>query len=153
MEQYLDKLKTDIEKKNIKSYWVFCDLDDFKKIKKTKMELIEKFKKNPKKYTDRNIANVRLTINKSGLKDNDWVLSVKIHIYKIEDTGNIGQSQHNSWGLILNYTADDLTIKPFQYEDIEKLIDIVNEQLVLSSFDGIYYKEFIKRIKKLNKKK
>lgn len=152
MEQYLDKLKVEIEKKNIKSFWAFCDLDDFKIIKKTKTELIEKLKKNPKKYFDRNIANVRLTVNKSGLKDNDWILSVKIHIYKIENNGTIGQSQHNSWGLMLNYTADDLTNRPFKFNDIEQLINIVNEQLILSSFDGIYYKEFIKRIKKLNKK-
>ena len=152
MEQYLDKLKSEFEKKNIKSFWVFCDSDEFKIIKKTKIEIISKLKKNPKKYSDHNIANIHLMIRKNGIKNNDWVLSINIEIYKIDENGLINQSPNDSWGLLLNYTATDLTTRPFKFQDIEKLIDIVNEKLILSSFDGIYYTEFIKRIKKLNKK-
>ena len=149
MEQYLDKLKVEIEKKNIKSFWAFCDLDDFKIIKKTKTELIEKLQKNPKKYSDRNIANVRLTVNKSGLKDNDWILGISIRIYEINDTGLINQNSGDSWELLLKYTKENLTTKPFKFKDVEKLIDIVNEKLVISSYNGIYYNEFLKKIKKL----
>jgi len=149
MDQYLDKLKIEIEKKNIKSFWAFCDLDDFKIIKKTKKEIIEKLKKNPKKYSDRNIANVQLIISKSGLKDNDWVFSIKIKIYEINEDGLINQSSGDSWELSLKYTANNLTSKPFKFEDIEKLVDIVNDKILLSSFDGIYYDQFIKKLKKI----
>jgi hypothetical protein len=151
MDEYLDKLKKEIEKKNIKSFWVFCDSDEFKIIKKTTADIKNKLKNNPKKYNDINIANVNLSVRKKGLLDNDWVLGIKIEIYEINN-GLINQSPNDSWGLTIKYTSDDLNERPFKIQDVEKLIDIVNEKIVLSTFDGIYYKEFIKRIKKYKSK-
>jgi hypothetical protein len=152
MEEYLDKLKKEFEKKNIKSFWAFCDLDEFKIIKKSEIEVKNKLKLNPKKYGDRTIANIHLSIRKKGIKDDDWILGVKIDIYEINEYGLINQSQHDSWGLSLKYTMDDLTKRPFKFEDIEKLINIVNDKIVLSSLDGIYYKEFVKRLKNYKSK-
>ena len=103
MEDYLEKLKNLIEKKNIKSFWVFTDSDEFKTIKKTKKDIIEKLKNHPNKYGSQNIANVTLTVRSNGLKKNDWIFAVKIDIYEIDENGLINQSPNDTWSLLLKY--------------------------------------------------
>lgn len=152
MEEYLINLKNEFEKKKIKSFWVLFDSDEFKIIKKPIDEIKRVLLKYSHKYGNRNIANVVLNIRKSGLIDNDWVLAIKIIIYHIDKNGNIDKTQSDSWGLSLKYTIDDLTNKPFQFDDIQKLVHIVNDKIVTSLIDGIYYKDFIKKLKKIKKK-
>jgi hypothetical protein len=152
MEDYLEKLKNQIEKKNIKSFWVFTEYDEFKPLKKTKKDIIEKLKKYPKKYGSQNIANVTLTVRINGLKKNDWIFAIKIDIYEIDENGLINQSPNDTWSLLLKYNSDELTERPFNMDDIENMISIVNEKLILTSMDGIHYSNFLKKIKKLKNK-
>jgi hypothetical protein len=152
MEDYLEKLKNLIEKKNIKSFWVFTNNDEFKPIKKTKKDIIEKLKKYPNKYGSQNIANVTITIRLNGLKKNDWIFAIKIDIYEIDENGLINQSPNDTWSLLLKYNSDELSNRPFDMNDIENMISIVNEKLIITSLDGIHYSDFIKKIKKLKNK-
>ncbi len=149
MEQYLEKLKKDLDKKNINNFWVLCDHETFKIIKDTKENIIKKLQNNPDKYGNQNIAFISLVTNNAGFKKNDWIFAIKINIYQINEKGKINQTPYDSWGLILKYLESDLEEKKFKIEYVEKLIDLVNEKIIVSALDGIYYNDFLKKIKKI----
>jgi hypothetical protein len=156
MEQFIERIKKTLVNKNIKSFWVFPDSENFKIIKRTKDIVVNNLKLAPKKYNNVNIANVTLTTREKGISDGDWVFGIKIDVYEVNN-GKINQFPNDSWGLTVKYYTDDLQDyvsgnKTFDLKNIiRNMVYLVDEKIILSTFDGITYKEFVERVKKAKK--
>ena len=155
-ESYLSKLKKSIEENNISDFYVLIPpegLEKFNIIKTTLSELRTEFKNNPKKYKGYKLAGVALMFSpRKNIKPDDWVFCIRINIYLINNEGKIDTSIHDTWGFLLNYTENDINTHHFKMKDVEKLVTLVSEKKLLTGFFGIFYDEFLNRIKKLKKK-
>jgi len=156
MEDYLSSLKLSINEKKLSSFFVLISpdgLDSFKIIKKSLSELKNKFKKNPQKYGNSKLAHVSLIFNsKKKINPSDWVFSIKIIIYIINNKGDINTSIHDSWSFMLNYNENDINIHHFKLKDVEKLINLVSEKIIMTGINGIFYDDFIIKVAKIKKR-
>jgi len=151
MEEYLKKLDEKIKEKGLTHFCVFPDLKTFKIIKKTDDQLIKIMKKNPEKYAGRHFAKILLDVNFKELKRNGDVFTTIIHIYKINEYGEIDISS-KGWRLFLIYRPEDIEKHPFKIKNLHKLVDwTYNKKTVTHSLFGMYYDELEKDLKRLQK--
>jgi hypothetical protein len=156
MEDYLNILKSSINEKKLSSFFVLIPpegLNSFKIIKKPLNELQNKFKKNLQKYKNNKLAHISLIFNsKKKFVPSDWVFSIKIIIYIINDKGDINTSIHDSWSFMLNYNENDINTHHFKLKDVEKLINLVSEKILITGINGIFYDDFLIKIAKIKKR-
>jgi len=153
MQDYLDKLERMIESKKLNDFCVFPDVKPFKIIKKPISEMVKIMRENPDKYADREIVVVRLDTNKSGFKSKGYIFMVSVTNYQIYEDGRINKKHNDSWGISINYMADDLEKHPFKMRNIEKIIKLVNKGDLTSDITGVSYNQFEKKLEYIKKKK
>lgn len=149
MDEYLKTLQKVIDDKNINQFCVFPEQKTFKIIKKNKKEINEIFKANPDKYEGKFIAVITLGTLPKNLKRNDFIFTVAIDIYPIN---NGKRDESRSWGLLLKYRPNELEEHPFKMKLIEKIVQWTYKKQVTSGFDGLYYDEFQKKLDMLKNK-
>ena len=152
MEEYLKKLDEKIKEKGLTHFCVFPDLKTFKIIKKNQDQMVKLMKKTPEKYAGRHLAVVFIDVTLKGLKNNEDVFTIIIHIYKIYDNGDTNIVASDNWKLYLKYRQDDIEQHPFKIKNLQKLIDwTYNKKTLSHSIFGMYYNELDERIKRLQK--
>jgi malic enzyme len=83
------------------------------------------------------------------IKDEELV-SIIVDIYVIDSDGKINTKEKNKWECIVNFTVDDLTKRKLKFSDAEVIMRQVADKLVTtSSFSGINFKDYIKKLKKI----
>lgn len=143
MEEYLINLEEDLKKKKLDDFWVICD-DEFKAIKKTKVEVKKTLKEKSDIYKNKKISNIRLFINKKGLNDKSWIFAIKITIYEIDEKGAIDTTINSTWGVYIKYSEEELTKYKFKVNELEKLVKkVVTKKLTSDMIMGINYSEVI----------
>lgn len=143
MEEYLINLEEDFKKKKLDDFWVICD-DEFKAIKKTKVEVKKTLKEKSDIYKNKKISNIRLFINKKGLNDKSWIFAIKITIYEIDEKGAIDTTINSTWGVYIKYSEEELTKYKFKVNELEKLVKkVVTKKLTSDMIMGINYSEVI----------
>jgi hypothetical protein len=150
MEEYYRKLENTIRKKNLVDFWMFPDRSKFKALTHPFKKLEKMLKNDPKRYGGRNIANVTLYFDHTGLKTNKSVFHFKVVIFTLTKTGEISEKRGDSWGYMINYKLEDLYENHFKMSFMEKIIKLVaNETLDGDTFNGTKYKNFIRKLDEL----
>jgi len=152
MEEYLERLDEKIKEKGLRNFCVFPDLKTFKIIKKTGTQMEQIMKKNSEKYTGRHLAEITLDVDFKAFKKNEDAFTIIIRICDIDSNGEINNFGSNCWQLYLKYRPNDIMNHPFKIKNLHKMIDwTYNKKTVSHSIFGMYYDEFEKDIKRLQK--
>ena len=136
INEYLDKLKSNITEKKLYNFWCFPDdkgvknrIDD---LNPTQIE--EMIKKNINKYKGRVICNIRIVLNHR--KPDSLTMKAKtrqgvsmpiymhgqIMCFKIQDTGNIKQIPKS--GIMIRWEEEDFKFSKFSLKLIDRLMRI-----------------------------
>ncbi len=178
----LEKLYDKLEKKGREDgFWVIASRSDFKPlvieetkkgktttstivsmndVKKELLEGKEQYFKNKK------LAGITFSIDKIFINNkkeyneenfdkikNERVVSIIIDIYLIDSNGKMDTKSNNKWRCIINFTVDDMTKHKLKFSDAEILMRQVSKKLITTvSFSGIDFKDYIKELKKIQKK-
>lgn len=108
MEQF-NELKNKICENKLNNFWLVCGRSDFKPfIGISKKNIIKLISDKSLYYKNKNIANIsiifRPNINFDEIKEDDWVLSVQIIIYNINNDGVIDYNIGSTWMLSVDTT-------------------------------------------------
>jgi len=124
-------------------------------VKKDKMK--SDIKESPDTW-NKLIANINLIHN---IKTNDYdnasndkeIFTISIHVYQINDNGNIDTNASDSWKLIVNYTKGEFEDKLPTYAktitNVKNMLKLAEKKKVVSDMIGISYTEFIDAFDKL----
>lgn len=149
MEEYIKKLKKTLKVKNLNEFYVMCDNKTFKPISGTPAEVKQKFKDNLERYEGRKVAYITLYVNPDGLKTTDFLFSIKIIIYTINDKGGW---EKRSWNTIrIMYTPKELEENKFKLDSVHKFMKLCyNKILSIDALNGNWYTNVIKMLEKKN---
>ena len=126
------------------------DRIDFKPIYEDSADKIFQYLKNKAAYyKGKKIANVTIIIDKKQAKTNGIVFRYKITIYKINENGEVAKKRGDTWGLKINYTLDDFTLRKFKLKDLHNIIKLCADEIIDNDdFNGMSFKNFIKMLEK-----
>lgn len=152
MDEYLQKLADLIETKDMERFWILCDRSDFKPIRKSKSDIKTMLKEKKNHYKGKKIAYISLYCNLKAIKDQSLkAFVITIHIYEINDNGEIDKTGFDTWGLVINYKLEDLGKRKFKIKDLETLMRLCAEKNVRSEIlNGISFTNLMKKLDKLN---
>uniref|UniRef100_A0A6C0M1I2 Uncharacterized protein n=1 Tax=viral metagenome TaxID=1070528 RepID=A0A6C0M1I2_9ZZZZ len=150
-KEYLQKLTDMIDAKKLDGFWVMCDRSDFKPIKKNKVEIRKMLKEKSQYYAGKKIAYVNLYPNLDAIKDSsEDAFIMTIYIYEINDKGEFGKTQFDTWGLKIRYKLSDFSIRKFKMKDVEKLMRLCADEIITTEIlNGSSFKNFMKKLDKL----
>jgi hypothetical protein len=147
-EYILTKIKKVIIDKDLESFWLLCDLTTFKPFKNIGLSDMKKMLKEKKeKYANRKIA--RCSIKFNLIKD--YVFTIDINIFEINNNGEISKSLKDNWGLMFHYKLEELTDPKFSLTFLQKIIiACANKKITSDIVNGIDITLFKKKINKAN---
>ncbi len=164
LSSYFKILTDQINKNDMKSFWVFCDPNDPTIIKKDAgrhtdegkkaRTAIKKFIKARSDLWNTNIACVNLLYGASPEKinnaaDDREIITIKCLFHNIDNEGNFDYDSANTWNVIVNYTKSELDVFRPSYkcltEEIMRMLALGDEQKLITDLFGITYTEFINK--------
>lgn len=151
IKKYLKKLRKTLENKELQSFYVMVDRNDFKPMigYDTPRDLMKMTMEKKQYYAGKRIADISLFIHEKGIKSGEFVFSIKVVIYKIKDNGKLDQNINTMAGLMVNYYPDDLEHKPFKLRHVETFMRLcADDVLYIETLNGNKYKKVIKMLEK-----
>ena len=99
------------------------------------------------KYANRKIA--RCSIKFNLIKD--YVFTIDINIFEINNNGEISKSLKDNWGLMFHYKLEELSDPKFSLTFLQKIIiACANKKITSDIVNGIDITLFKKKINKAN---
>lgn len=162
LKSYYEDLINQINEHKMNSFWILCNIKEFKPITDASKDKLKKYIKTRENLWGQMLANIDLlhnidsdSIDKS--KSNIEVFTIKIYMYKINDNGEFDNNSSNTWRLVINYNKDELENKRPTYEklieNIKIMLKLVEKKQIVSDIFGLSYTEFINAFNKLKQTK
>lgn len=153
IQSYYDNLQSKINTKELNDFWLICGKSTFTPIKNTTKTIIKKYLKSKAQYyQNKCIANVKLIlrpkINFNNINDDDWIFTVKIYLYHIDENGNIGNNESDTWSLVVLYNSNELLNNKFKLAELLKMIDLAYNKKTISDIFGMSYSFWRKKSNK-----
>jgi hypothetical protein len=151
IKKYLKKLRKTLENKELQSFYVMVDRNDFKPMKgyDTPKDLMKMTMEKKQYYAGKRIADISLFIHDKGIKTGEFVFSIKVVIYKIKENGKLDQNINTMTGLMVNYYPDDLENQPFKLRHVETFMRLcADDVLYIETLNGNKYKNVMKMLEK-----
>lgn len=149
--EYLNKLREKIENKDLESFWLMVDREDFKPFKNySDKDLKDLFKKKIKYYAGKRIATIKIFVKnkESYITKNESLVHIVFGIRKISDQGLLNPT---GLSLLVKYYKDDLDIKKPTLRDVHRFLQLCGDRTLGSSVIGGL--KFSKLMKELATKK
>lgn len=154
-EKLIEYLKTEREllvEKQLTEFWVLCDTDVFKPIKRLSEEQVEKIlMDDPEKYGKRKIANISIAFNpsKKAIKTKNMLISFVIVVMNISSKGELKTSNQKT--LRINYDVDDLNIRKFKMSDVKRFLKLCKNGILNSdTLNGTFLQHALEKLEKKN---
>jgi len=150
VKEYLTELMQKLADRELDNFWVMSDNADFKPIKRiTKAEIKKKLAKKPQYYRGKHIAEVDVWMNPKKVDTKEFVMSIKVMIFEIDEDGEIDKKSYKVWGICVNFMTEDLKKIKFSLKLVEALMRLANDKTYMNdTLNGELYKNFLSKLKK-----
>ena len=155
IDKYLDSLDTQLDEKELYSFWTFPDRTGFKKYKNKSLKDIQRIvNKDIDQYKNRNIAKIHVKPFHHEKSDSmhgkvGVLLSVGISIFPIDNNGVLN-GKDNAWGCDFTWHDYDFKISKFSFKLLERILESVQKHdLTGSYFIGTPFTNIVYHLKKL----
>jgi hypothetical protein len=152
LKGYLQRTYEKLEEKGLGHFWAMSDRADLKPFKvKSRKEVKALLQEKASYYRNKNIAEVSIYVNPKKLGTEDFVMSIKIVIYPIDEDGKLPIKANQMWGIRVNFYPDDFAEIKFSLKLVQALMRLVNDDTVSNDvLNGMSYMAFKKRLAKQN---
>jgi hypothetical protein len=155
MDQF-NELKDKVENKKLNNFWLICGRSDFKPfLDTTKKDIIKFISDKLQYYKNKNIANVsiifRPKINFDKINDDDWVFSIQITIYNINNNGEIDYNVGSTWMLSIETSKKEFLENKFVLKELPQMIEMASDRRITSDVGGISYTSWLNKLAKKSK--
>lgn len=152
-EELLQYLKDTLKKyteMDMVDFWAFPHHDDFKPLKLTEKEIIDKVSNKINHYKGKKVCNIRLVIKdrKSAISGSDSLVIAFVLMFKITDKGI--DFDRGVRSLKVSYYKEDLVKRKFRTKDLFKYMKYLYNDIMQS--DPINGKKFTTVVKQLKEK-
>lgn len=147
---YLTELGTKLKDRDLANFWVMPDRADFRPIKNvSKAEIKKLLKEKAPYYKNKKIAEVDVYVNPKNIHTDDFIMSILVFIYEIDEDGKIESKYHTGWGAAVNFYPKDLKKVKFSLKLVETIMRLANDQtMVTNTLTGMKYGAYVKALKK-----
>lgn len=150
---YLDKLESQIDEKNLKTFWTFPDRVGFKKIHKSTDDIKKQVKSDIPRYQNRPLVRFSIAFHQcekdtsTHRKDDIW-LGVQFTVFYIDKDGRIDNPVNHATGCHFIWQSGDFKTTKFSLKLLEEIMyPVVDRKQSCTSLMGFPLTGILKQLK------